>query len=193
MASKLRPKILEAATELFSEFGYYGVTFRSLAKRAKTTEGSLYRLFTSKENLFEEALLSVVGLSLDPDVLMQFEKGQHTRKELASLITRVVKRWYESLPNKAARLLTYAYFVAPKLRHMAVSPYARIDKLIETIAATISEESKSSGARATSRLAVTGLILALLHFKMTYATTCSRAEEEGTVNAFIRVWMGSTL
>ncbi|HEY6351190.1 MAG TPA: helix-turn-helix domain-containing protein [Candidatus Angelobacter sp.] len=190
MASKVRPKILRAAITLFSDFGYYGVTTRDLAKEARTTEGSIYRLFTNKEKLFGEALAGVVERSLDPSqfLLMLFEKEQ-ARQDTGWVMTKVIKRWYESLPQNAARLLTQAYFVAPRLRHLAVSPYAPVDKIIEILATTIGRDQKIQARKLNPRHAATALILTLLHFKITYATSGSSASETEAVDAFIRVWL----
>lgn len=192
MASKVRPRILQAAIALFSDYGYYGVTTRDLAKEAKTTEGSLYRLFTNKVKLFEEALIVVIERSLDPGqfLLMLFEKGQ-SQQDVASVMKKMIKRWYDSLPQNAARLLTQAYFVAPKLRHLAFSPYAPIDKMIDIVARAIARDSRMQARKLNPRYAATALILTLLHFKITYAAASSNTSESEAVDAFIRVWLTS--
>jgi len=190
MASKVRPRILQAAIALFADFGYYGVTTRDLAKGAKTTEGSLYRLFTNKEKLFQEALITVVERSLDPAqfLLMLFENEQ-IRQNTGSVMAKVIKRWYESLPQSSARLLTQAYFVAPKLRHLTVSPYAPIDKMIDILATTISRDPKVQVKKLDAEYSATALILALLHFKITYAAASAATNEADAVDSFIRVWL----
>lgn len=48
--------ILQAARELFSERGYSGATTREIAQRADTNEVLLFRHFTSKAQLFEQAV-----------------------------------------------------------------------------------------------------------------------------------------
>jgi AcrR family transcriptional regulator len=191
MASKIQPNILEAGIELFADFGYYGVTTRDLAKQAKTTEGSIYRLFENKEKLFDEAVKVVVDRSLDPAqfLLMLFEKEQHGKQDFSSLITMVVRRWYESIPHKAARLLVQAYFVKPKLRQMSASPYAPIDKIIEILATTIAREQTSRAGKVNSKVAATALIMTLLHFKITYAATCTPQDEAKMVEQFIKLWL----
>src|SRR5215471_20175922 len=99
MASRIEARILDRAIELFADFGYYGVTTRDLAKKAKVTEGSIYRLFKSKDNLFEQALGRVLNRAFDPAhfLLMVFEK--HGKQDFASLLTEAVNRWYFSLPR----------------------------------------------------------------------------------------------
>jgi AcrR family transcriptional regulator len=56
MASKIRDRILAQAVICFAANGYHGVSTKFIAKRANVTEGSLFRLFLSKEKLFTEAL-----------------------------------------------------------------------------------------------------------------------------------------
>jgi AcrR family transcriptional regulator len=191
MASKVQPNILAAGIELFSDFGYYGVTTRDLAKKAKTTEGSIYRLFGSKETLFEEALKSVIDRSLDPAqfLLVLFEKEQAGKQNFASVLTTVLRRWYASLPQKSARLLTQAYFVKAKLRHGSPSPYAPVDKIIDILATAIAREQKVHSARVNAKVAATAIILTLLHFKITSATSCNTKQEGETVEAFVELWL----
>ena len=191
MASKVQPKILAAATELFSDFGYFGVTTRDLARKAKTTEGSLYRLFGSKEKVFEEALAVVVDQLLDPGqfLLALFENEQARKQDFASVMVTVLQRWYSSLPQKSARLLIQAYFIRPKLRHMKSSPYAPIDKIIDILATAIARAQKAHSFKMNERAAATLIILALLHFKTTLADTCNPKLEAETVDSFIHFWL----
>jgi AcrR family transcriptional regulator len=56
MASKIRDKIIDHAITLFARSGYSGCSTKEIAKRADVTEGSLFRLYKSKSNLFTEAL-----------------------------------------------------------------------------------------------------------------------------------------
>ncbi len=49
---KTRQRILDAATELFSKFGYNGVSTRDIARAAGVNETSIYRCYQSKRQLF---------------------------------------------------------------------------------------------------------------------------------------------
>jgi AcrR family transcriptional regulator len=65
MASKIRTRIVATAVRCFSKRGYSGTSTKEIATLADVTEGSLFRLFASKENLFTEALalaLSAKGI-----------------------------------------------------------------------------------------------------------------------------------
>lgn len=64
-ADSTRDAILDAALSLFSTKGFASSTTREIAARAGVAEVTLFRHFSSKENLFEELLMSrsfVTGL-----------------------------------------------------------------------------------------------------------------------------------
>src|SRR5437016_12658250 len=66
MRSDNEGKILDAAIEVFAESGYGDANARELARRARTTTMTIYRIFKSKEGLFEESLREVITRSFDP-------------------------------------------------------------------------------------------------------------------------------
>jgi len=83
MASKIAGKILDSAMECFACAGFHGCTTKTISDRADCTEGSLFRLFGSKEKLFEAALhkaaesgrISNEELARVLDVDQNFERG----------------------------------------------------------------------------------------------------------------------
>jgi AcrR family transcriptional regulator len=56
MPSKIRDRILANAIRCFAAHGYAGSSTKEIANRADVTEGSLFRLFISKDKLFTEAV-----------------------------------------------------------------------------------------------------------------------------------------
>lgn len=53
----LRPQeIIDAAVEVFAEFGFAGAKMEEIARRASAAKGTLYRYFDTKEALFEAAV-----------------------------------------------------------------------------------------------------------------------------------------
>jgi AcrR family transcriptional regulator len=54
--AEVRGLLLQAARELFAERGYANATTRDIARRAGASEVLLFRYFTSKAQLFEEAI-----------------------------------------------------------------------------------------------------------------------------------------
>lgn len=60
-----RARIIEAATELFSEGGYSGTSVDAIAERAGMTTGALYSNFSGKREVFRTALRLATGNSDD--------------------------------------------------------------------------------------------------------------------------------
>ncbi len=56
MMKDTKEKILDAGLSLFSKKGYLGATTKEIAKKAGVAELTLFRHFSSKERLFEEAI-----------------------------------------------------------------------------------------------------------------------------------------
>ena len=48
-----REQILDAACELFAEFGYSGTTTKQLAEKVGCSEAIIFRIFPTKEAIFE--------------------------------------------------------------------------------------------------------------------------------------------
>jgi AcrR family transcriptional regulator len=67
MRPKIDARILETAISCFANHGYHGTTTQKISVDANVTEGSVFRLFHSKENLFEEALIKVVSTQMTPE------------------------------------------------------------------------------------------------------------------------------
>ncbi|MCD6410486.1 TetR/AcrR family transcriptional regulator, partial [bacterium] len=51
-----RRKILKTASDLFSEFGFLGVSMDTIAKKLNITKAALYYHFKSKKELYFEVL-----------------------------------------------------------------------------------------------------------------------------------------
>lgn len=87
-----REKILEAALLLFSRKGYLGATTREIAAESGVAEVTLFRHFSSKEALLEQALSSYTFLpalkEIMPSVLLlPYEKA----------LTEIARRFLETL------------------------------------------------------------------------------------------------
>ena len=90
-----RNRILDASLKIFSQKGFLGATTKEIAMRAQVGEATLFRLFISKERLFEEVLHSYTFLNtlkeLLPDLIhMDYQKALQTvaRKLLEDLTKR---------------------------------------------------------------------------------------------------------
>lgn len=171
---------------MFADRGYHGVTTRDIAAAAKVTEGSIYRLFETKDGLFGEAVAAALRQALDPAQFLLMIYENERQQDTPSLLISSVLRWYVSLTQASARLLTQAYL----LTEWRGDAYGPIEKIIDILATHLGHIERSpKGKKDTdAKVAARASILALLQFKMTYAGTCSPKEEAKAVTAMVQQW-----
>jgi len=66
MAATIANKILDGSLQLFPRHGYLHTTIRDIAKIANVTEGSVFRMFGSKQALLAQAIRCKIIGSSDP-------------------------------------------------------------------------------------------------------------------------------
>lgn len=189
MASKIEPRILDAAISLFADYGYFGVTTRDVARKAKVTEGSIYRLFSSKDHLFERSLDSVIEHLLDPAqfLLMIFEGRK--KLDFSSAIAAPLRRWYSLLTHQSARFLIHACL--SKNEKWRQSAYAPLEKIASILAGSMEREIKKGHARKfNAQVVARSLILALFQFKLTASPTMSAKEHNEEMEGILQHWLG---
>ena len=137
MASKIVDKIVEGASELFAQQGYYGTSTREIAARSDVTEPSIYRLFLTKEKLFEHCLEGVIERCVTP---AQFEMALSSREEgdFSQALLRAVRAWYSSISGQSARLLMQA--ALSDNRQWSEMAYAPITEIIAVLAKSLARE-----------------------------------------------------
>lgn len=79
-ASDSRERILEAAARVYAQYGFRGATTRLIAQEAGVNEVTLFRLFGSKAQLFDELLNKQLHASTVP--LLPAEPGRDPESEL---------------------------------------------------------------------------------------------------------------
>jgi len=188
MASKIEPRILDAAVALFADYGYFGVTTRDIARKAKVTEGSIYRLFRSKDHLFESSLNTVVSHLLDPAqfLLLIFENRQ--KQDFPSALAASVRQWYTSLTQQSARLLVHA--VLSRNDKWQQTAHAPLEKIIAILAGTMEREtSKGHLSKLNANIVARSLILALFQSKITSPGSKSTKEGSEQVEGMLQYWL----
>ena len=65
-----RQQILSEATHLFAAKGFDGASMRTIAKACAITEAAIYRHFTSKNDLYEQA---IIAKAAEHDIAAQLE------------------------------------------------------------------------------------------------------------------------
>lgn len=91
---------MRAALELFTTAGYRGTTTLDLAARAETAEATIYRHFSGKEALFNEAYRQALkwGLSV-------IRPADGVRMPTKERLARIARRFAEQVPKDAAIVL----------------------------------------------------------------------------------------
>jgi len=185
--TKAAAQILEAAIELFAAYGYFGTTLRHIARRAKVTPMTVYRLFKNKPSLFEMALRTVIARSVDQ---AQFLKTVYDNKDngnVRAFVTAAVLHWYASVPQQPARLMMYACLSRnEQWQEMAYSP---LEEIIEVLAETLDEGiDKKAKPRPNAAVAARTLILGLFQFKITHPKMRSARREKAAVEDILNQW-----
>jgi AcrR family transcriptional regulator len=105
--AEVRRLLLEAAQELFSSKGYANTTTREIAERAGVSETLLFRHFSSKQKLFERAIVRPFG-DFVGEFVAQWEAhdpGEQTPEELFRFF---VAGFYDLLREHRALALALA-------------------------------------------------------------------------------------
>lgn len=188
MTSKIEPKILHAGIVLFADYGYYGVTTRSLARKAKVTEGSIYRIFDNKEKLFDRCLDKVVGRVLDPAQLLLSIFENRQKQDFYSAIAGPVRRWYASLTRHSARLMLQACLCHNE--HWQKIASASLEKTIDILAGSLDREIANPGSgNFNTKIAARSLVVPLFQLKAGVPLACSAKEETAQRDSILEHWV----
>jgi AcrR family transcriptional regulator len=106
-----RSAILEAATELFKEFGYERASMAELAKRLGGSKATLYGYFPSKEALFS-AVTRGSAMSHLAEATLELKVRVDSREALESILTSFAEKMLSVLINDAGAMAVYRMVVA---------------------------------------------------------------------------------
>lgn len=110
MASHIDKQILSTAIVEFARVGYFAAATKEIAKLADVTESSLFRLFNSKEDLFEAAVKSAIALVQPRAVEIEFILS-HTRG--AQGIRVATRRYCQIMDASFVRLRAFTVLERP--------------------------------------------------------------------------------
>jgi AcrR family transcriptional regulator len=188
MASKIEAKILDAGIVLFADYGYYGVTTRDLARKAKVTEGSIYRIFQNKEKLFDRCLDAVVGHVLDPAQLLLLIFENRKQQDFYSAIIGPVCRWYASLTRHSARLMLQACLCHNE--HWRKTANLPLEKTIDILAGSLEREITNPGSENfNTKIVARSLVVQLFQLKAGVPLPCSAKEEAAQRDGILEHWL----
>jgi AcrR family transcriptional regulator len=190
MASKASRHILETAIDLFAASGFNGVGIRALAEGADVTPSSIFRLFRSKEKLFECALSTVVSSSIDPDEFGRLLEVEE--KDFAQVLEKAIRRWYSSVSSRSARLLAHAALSNnDQWRELG---FARTNEISKLLASRIQKEArKTKRGNLDATASARTLIMALLNVKSSRTLMEPGEKERAVVDSIIHQWIQGLL
>lgn len=141
MASKIRAKILDAAVECFATSGYHGCSTKEIAASADVTEGSIFRLFRSKDKLFEEAIFAVIARTITVERWKELLDGANVQEA----VMRAGLALVNEVPREYVRISYFASLEEPEIAGATVAPL--IDGFINALATRLRLEQKSGAVR----------------------------------------------
>ncbi len=182
VGSVVRPRIVDAAIELFGVYGYEGVNMRQLAHAAKTTTGTLYRLFSSKkEKVYGVAVNEAVNRALKAVAESVFVLLDNPEAEdFLSMIGQALKLWYSALGQAEARLLMQVEIADPKFRQSARMP---LEKITNHIAKALRKAVPHK--KLDMHVIAQGVIAALFQVKISEHSDSGKRQMESLVNQFV--------
>lgn len=159
-------RILEAGIEVFAQAGPLAGGTLEIAKKAGVAESTIFRRFENKENLFRECFRTSLARSLDPSQFRSliWTQAAETKDGFAQMISIAMKRWYESMPVAAARLVLFTSLLRNRQWHNLGTD--RINEIVAALAERVAQEAgKRSLHSPDAKLAATSLIANLLYHR----------------------------
>jgi len=122
--SDSKERVLSAASELFSEFGFLGVSMEDIAKRLNITKAALYYHFRSKKELY----LQVLDRSFHM-LIKTINKEVAKAKSSNEIITRLIQG-YLSFGSKEKNLIRSLLLKTPDMDSEIINHIAILRKKI---------------------------------------------------------------
>lgn len=184
--SVVRPRLVEAAIELFGDKGFNGVAMSELASFAHTTGATVYRLFShKKEKVYSVAVHEAIHRALEAaEKSVSFWLKTRGETDEAFRCGKALRMWYECLGKKEARLLQQVLLGDRKHRKLARTP---LDKMSDHLAKALEQTSAKTRhtAEALRELAETE-VDALFQIKVSHIDD-SLERVERRVDTFLKV------
>lgn len=129
-APSTRERLVRAALELFTTQGYHDTTTSQIARRAGVAEGTIYRHFSSKEQLFNEIYRAAVRL------FVQAARDTSPTASCRERLEKIAKRWREiSHHNPNVARLVLASRIQPFLDSQSREAGHEMEQEIEKVIA----------------------------------------------------------
>ncbi|TGL09031.1 TetR/AcrR family transcriptional regulator [Leptospira levettii] len=103
--SEKEKEIVNAAEEIFAELGFSGATTAELAKRAGTTERTLFKYFPSKFDLYKRVLAGLLLSTIVPNHMSDLkDKIQSQNPNFREWYISILKARFESVAKEPQKL-----------------------------------------------------------------------------------------
>lgn len=112
MSQGTKIKIMSAALDLFSRYGYAGSSVRHIAKKVGIRESAIYNHFSSKEKILKEILGEYSSQNTGINLLTEELLGEldNPRKFLSIFSEKLLNHWNNEYERKILRLLVFEQF-----------------------------------------------------------------------------------
>ncbi len=108
-------KIIDTASHLFSEYGYFGVSMNDIAKKLNITKAALYYHFTSKSEIYKNVLdkafcdlkISILELSKEKDVNNRLRKLIYKYLEIGTKEKNLIKAIVIKMPSTNREIIKH--------------------------------------------------------------------------------------
>ncbi|HEV2988989.1 MAG TPA: TetR/AcrR family transcriptional regulator [Candidatus Angelobacter sp.] len=184
--SVIEPRILEHAILLFGDQGY-GVSTRDIAASASVTEASIYRIFDTKERLYQLAIKNVGERAQQQMGQVLLRIAQLPQSNPKKQIAETVRGWYDMLSRADARILQQVLKQATpydkKARDLAWAPLGQIIAIVSGL------QNKYKTKTAKAALNAQLLVWALFQHKVLQASPQPTKEENQKIQALIENWI----
>ena len=170
-AGEVRRLLLDAAKRLFADHGYAGTTTRAIAREAGVVDSQLHRYFSSKAQLFEEALFEPFAADIE-NMLVELEsrprQGRSLEEECRFFVTGLYNVFSEN--RKLVLALISAAVYESEFRYANLEHHETpVGHLLDRLEKLTDEEIRARGlvplgdpaatVRVTLGMTVTGSIL----------------------------------
>ncbi|HVV12443.1 TetR/AcrR family transcriptional regulator [Amycolatopsis sp.] len=147
--SSRREHVLKSALETFARYGYKKTSMEDVARAADISRPGLYFLFTSKQNLFRDA----VTYALDGDVEAAERALADTERPLRDRLIEAFDLWTGRYVGSMAKEVAVLIETNPELLGPVVADYPK--RFLEIVTAAVAAELPSRRASVAEDMART--------------------------------------
>jgi len=140
LPEKKQTQILDSAAHVFARKGYYAANVSDICKRARISNGALYKYFKNKEDLFATALGRV-------GILFESIEGQYgaVRKSVYDVLHDILKDVIDVTSKNRNYIALYLELASPSLKHFSQLLSHRLEEPSRDYWTYLVEEGKKRG------------------------------------------------